>query len=74
MNHQFKHDLDKIIFARLVETLKAEKTKTISLDLDDLQEMGYSVEEIQDSMNRISKIDARKVFEETKNIPDMTMQ
>ncbi len=74
MNHEFKHNLDKIIFTRLVETIKTEKTKTISLDFDDLLEMGYSVEEIQDSMNRISKIDARKIFEETKNIPNMTMQ
>jgi hypothetical protein len=74
MSHEFKNDLDNIIFARLIEAVQMQKTKTISLDLEDLLENGYSVEEIQESMDRISKIDARKVFEETKDIPEMTMQ
>ena len=74
MSHEFKDDLDNIIFARLIKAVQMQKTKTISLDLEDLLENGYSVEEIQESMDRISKIDARKVFEETKDIPEMTMQ
>ena len=74
MTFKFENELDQIIFKRVIETAKTECNKQVSLDVNDLVDAGYSVEDIQNSLNRISKIDARTAFEETKDIPNMTMQ
>ena len=74
VSFKFENELDRIIFKRVVETAKTEHNKQVSLDVNDLIDTGYSVEDIQNSLNRIAKIDARTVFEETKDIPNMTMQ
>jgi hypothetical protein len=71
---KFENELDKIIFDRVIEMARSERNKKVSLDVNDLIEAGHTVEDIQNSMNRIAKIDVRTVFEETKDIPNMTMQ
>ena len=64
----------RILFERLIQTVKTTSDQKISLGIDDLLEKGYVIEDIQVSMNRIATIDTRKIFKETKDIPDMRIR
>lgn len=74
MKIKFENELDKIIFTHLIETAISQKTKSISFNVSNFIEMGYDLEEIKTNIERIKKIDAIKLFEETKDISNMTMQ
>ena len=71
---KFADKLDQIIFERLMEILHRERSMKISLDVKDFVEDGYSIEEIENSLNRIAKIDVEEIFEEIESVSDMTMQ
>lgn len=46
--------LDKLIYQKMMESAVKQKTKHISIDLQDLYKLGYSGEDIEESMSNLA--------------------
>ncbi len=63
MEHSFS-ELDKLLLHTLLSTLQAQQTQTIQADISYLYDLGYSEDEIANSLDKLQNLDPATALKE----------